>query len=50
MGGGAHAAQQLAAAAMEQVLTDHPDVNVVYTVNEPAALGALAALEDAGRH
>ncbi|WP_298887409.1 substrate-binding domain-containing protein [uncultured Serinicoccus sp.] len=37
-----------AAVAMTQVLTDHPDVNVVYTVNEPAALGALAALQDAG--
>ncbi|WP_151526676.1 substrate-binding domain-containing protein [Serinicoccus kebangsaanensis] len=37
-----------AAVAMTQVLAEHPDVNVVYTVNEPAALGALAALEDAG--
>ncbi|WP_143553705.1 substrate-binding domain-containing protein [Serinicoccus sp. CNJ-927] len=37
-----------AAVAMTQVLADNPDVNVVYTVNEPAALGALAALEDAG--
>ncbi|ANS79552.1 Fructose ABC transporter, substrate-binding component FrcB [Serinicoccus hydrothermalis] len=36
-----------AAVVMTQVLADHPDVNVVYTVNEPAALGALAALEDA---
>lgn len=36
-----------AAVVMTQVLAEHPDINVVYTVNEPAALGALAALEDA---
>ncbi|WP_134773024.1 substrate-binding domain-containing protein [Ornithinimicrobium flavum] len=36
-----------AAVAMTQVLSEHPDINVVYTVNEPAALGALAALEAA---
>ena len=40
--------RDVAAVVMTQVLADHPDVNVVYTVNEPAALGALAALEDAG--
>lgn len=34
-------------AAMTQVLADEPGVNVVYTVNEPAALGALAALRAA---
>lgn len=36
-----------AAVAMTQVLAEHPDTNVIYTVNEPAALGALAALEAA---
>ena len=36
-----------AAVAMTQVLSEHPDTNVVYTVNEPTALGALAALEAA---
>lgn len=36
-----------AAVRMTQVLAEHPDVNVIYTVNEPAALGALAALEAA---
>lgn len=36
-------------AAMEQLLTSTPDINVVYTVNEPAAFGAIEALEDAGR-
>jgi hypothetical protein len=35
--------------AMAQLLREEPDVNVVYTVNEPAAFGAAAALEDAGR-
>ncbi|WP_299518229.1 substrate-binding domain-containing protein [uncultured Serinicoccus sp.] len=36
-----------AAVLMTQLLEDDPDLNVVYTVNEPAALGALAALEEA---
>lgn len=36
-----------AAVRMTQVLAEHPEVNVIYTVNEPAALGALAALTDA---
>ncbi|WP_298750091.1 substrate-binding domain-containing protein [uncultured Serinicoccus sp.] len=40
--------RDVAAVEMTRVLSDHPDVNVVYTVNEPAALGALAALQDAG--
>jgi fructose transport system substrate-binding protein len=35
--------------AMAQILREEPDVNVVYTVNEPAAFGAAAALEDAGK-
>ncbi len=37
-----------ARAAMEQLLEREPDVNVVYTVNEPAAFGAAAALDAAG--
>lgn len=32
-------------ARMSEILLKTPDVNVVYTVNEPAALGALDALE-----
>jgi fructose transport system substrate-binding protein len=36
-------------AGMAQLLTETPDINVVYTVNEPAAFGAIAALTDAGR-
>jgi ABC-type sugar transport system substrate-binding protein len=34
--------------AMESCLNKNPDINVVYTINEPAAVGAHAALEQAG--
>ena len=34
---------------MENCLTKDPDINVVYTVNEPAALGANTALKAAGK-
>ena len=34
--------------AMENCLTRNPDINVVYTINEPPAAGANAALEAAG--
>lgn len=40
--------QDLGRQAMEQILESNPDVNVVYTVNERAAIGALEALEAAG--
>jgi fructose transport system substrate-binding protein len=33
---------------MQQLLAQNPEINVVYTVNEPAAFGAVAALKDAG--
>ena len=33
---------------MENCLSKNPDINVVYTINEPAANGAYAALEAAG--
>jgi fructose transport system substrate-binding protein len=39
--------RELGEARMAEILAKHPDVNVVYTVNEPAALGALAALKAA---
>lgn len=39
--------QALAAERMAEILAEHPDVNVVYTVNERAALGALEALKAA---
>jgi fructose transport system substrate-binding protein len=35
--------------AMENCLTKNPDVNVVYTINEPAAVGAHNALKAAGK-
>ena len=36
-------------AAMENLLAKNPDINVVYTINEPAAYGAYQALEAAGK-
>lgn len=39
--------RKLGEARMLEILAEHPDVNIIYTVNEPAALGALAALKDA---
>ena len=38
-----------AEAGMKQLLQKDPGVNIVYTVNEPAAFGAAAALKAAGR-
>jgi fructose transport system substrate-binding protein len=35
--------------AMENCLSKNPDVNVVYTINEPAANGANKALQSAGK-
>jgi fructose transport system substrate-binding protein len=34
---------------METCLAQNPDINVVYTINEPTAFGATAALEAAGK-
>jgi fructose transport system substrate-binding protein len=34
---------------METCLSQNPDINVVYTINEPTAFGANAALEAAGK-
>jgi fructose transport system substrate-binding protein len=36
-------------AAMEACLQQNPEINLVYTINEPAALGAYEAVEAAGR-
>jgi fructose transport system substrate-binding protein len=36
-------------AAMENCLQKAPDINLVYTINEPAALGAYTALKNAGK-
>ncbi|EEW25169.1 sugar ABC transporter substrate-binding protein [Rhodobacter ferrooxidans] len=35
--------------AMEALLAKDPDINVVYTINEPAAAGAFEALKAAGK-
>ena len=35
--------------AMETLLAKDPDINVVYTINEPAAAGAYEALKSIGR-
>ena len=40
--------RDLARARMSEILSETPEVNVVYTVNEPAALGALDALKESG--
>lgn len=34
--------------AMENCLTGNPDINLVYTINEPAAFGAYTAIRNAG--
>jgi fructose transport system substrate-binding protein len=34
---------------MENCLQKNPDINLVYTINEPAALGANTALKAAGK-
>jgi fructose transport system substrate-binding protein len=35
--------------AMENCLQKNPDINLVYTINEPAAAGAFQALKAAGK-
>jgi fructose transport system substrate-binding protein len=35
--------------AMENLLQKNPDINSVYTINEPAAIGAATALKNAGK-
>ena len=35
--------------AMEKILQEHPEVDVVMALNDPAAMGAVAALQHAGR-
>jgi fructose transport system substrate-binding protein len=36
--------------AMETCLSKNPNINVVYTINEPAGIGAYNALKAAGKH
>jgi fructose transport system substrate-binding protein len=40
--------EDLGRSGMEQLLEEEPEINIVYTVNEPAAFGAIDALEAAG--
>jgi len=40
--------EDLGRTGMEQLLEQEPEINVVYTVNEPAAFGAIDALKAAG--
>src|SRR3954452_4728275 len=41
--------QTKAQAAMENLLQKEPDINVIYTINEPSAFGATTALKAAGK-
>ena len=40
---------ELTMPAMEKILQEHPEVDVVMALNDPAAMGAVAALQHAGR-
>lgn len=40
---------ELAMPAMEKILQEHPEVDVVMALNDPAAMRAVAALQHAGR-
>jgi len=44
-----HGDQAEGQAAMENCLSKNPDINLVYTINEPAAFGAYKAIKAAGK-
>ncbi len=44
-----HAVRDKAMAVMEDIIQAHPEVNVVFGINDDSALGALAAMEAAGK-
>ncbi len=44
-----HGNQAEGQAAMENCLSKNPDINLVYTINEPAAFGAFTAIKAAGK-
>jgi fructose transport system substrate-binding protein len=44
-----HGDQTEGQTAMENCLSKNPDINLVYTINEPAAFGAYTALQNAGK-
>lgn len=45
--GGGEKAKSLAAA--QDLIQAHPDLNAIFAINDPSALGAVAALENAGK-
>ncbi|EXU74191.1 substrate-binding domain-containing protein [Erwinia mallotivora] len=47
--GSTQGAKQQGHDVMAGCLKDHPDINLVYTINEPAAAGAFQALKEAGK-
>ena len=44
-----HGDQTEGQTAMENCLTKNPNINLVYTINEPAAFGAYTAIKNAGK-
>jgi fructose transport system substrate-binding protein len=44
-----HGDQTEGQTAMENCLTKNPNINLVYTINEPAAFGAYTAIKSAGK-
>jgi len=40
---------ELAMPAMQEMLARHPDIDVVMALNDPTAMGAMAALQTVGR-
>ena len=44
-----HGAEEGGRSAMENLLQKNPNINLVYTINEPAAAGAYEALKAAGK-
>jgi len=44
-----HGDQAEGQTAMENCLSAHPEINLVYTINEPAAFGAYQAIKAAGK-
>jgi len=44
-----HGNQEDSVGAMERLLQAHPDINLLYTINEPTARGAVQALETFGK-
>ena len=41
---------EIAMPVMEKMIKTHPEINIVMALNDPAAMGALAALQNINRH